>query len=186
MLLAVVDLRAQTVLRALPVNPPAAAPVEGAAFRAGDIFELRMSGMPAEDSMPFAQQFTIGGDGFVNIPFGGQVRAAGLTQSQLERAIEKCLVDQKIFTRPTAIINVAPQARFVTIGGQVRAPQRMVWSADLTLNSAISAAGGPADFAGNKIKFTRASKVTIINKKDLVKNPDQDPRLLPGDQIELL
>jgi protein involved in polysaccharide export with SLBB domain len=180
---------AQFFRRSAPAAP-AAAPIpelnEGATFRPGDMFELRLSGMPAEDAAAFAQQFTIGGDGFVNVPFGGQVRGAGLTQSQLERAIEKCLVEQKIFTRPTATINVAPQARFVTIGGQVRAPQRMVWSADLTLTSALSAAGGPGDFAGKKIKLTRGGKMTIYSKSDLEKSPEKDPRLLPGDQIEQL
>jgi protein involved in polysaccharide export with SLBB domain len=208
--LAVGELHAQSIPRALPAKPavgatpiypalpakpapaspvaiPRAEPAgEGVVFRSGDGFELRLSGMPAENAVDFAQQFTIGGDGFINIPLAGQIRATGLTQSQLERSIERSLVEQKYFTHPTAIINVAPQARFVTIGGQVRAPQRMVWSADLTLNAAISAAGGPADFAGNKIKLVRGTKVTIINKKDLLKNPHLDPKLMPGDQVELL
>jgi protein involved in polysaccharide export with SLBB domain len=163
------------------------APIAGAAvFRSGDAFELRLSGMPAEDALPFALQFTIGTDGFVNIPLGGLVRAAGLTQSQLESAIEKRLVEKEIFTRPTATINVAPQSRFVTVGGQVRVPQRLPWTADLTLLSAISAVGGPADFAGGKIKLTRGGKVEIFTKKDLDRRPEKDPRLLPGDQIEQL
>ena len=48
----------------------------------------------------------------LNIPLGGQIRAAGLSQSQLERAIERRLIDEKIFTHPTATINVPNQARF--------------------------------------------------------------------------
>jgi protein involved in polysaccharide export with SLBB domain len=189
--LAFSSIHAQTVRRAAPSAPaptrPAAAAdsmMEGAVFRASDSFELRMSGMPPEDALPFAQQFTIGGDGFVNIPLGGQVRAAGLTQSQLERAIERCLVDKKIFTRPTATINVAPTARFVTIGGQVRNPQRLPWYADLTLNSAISAAQGAGDFAGNKIRLIRNGKVLMFDKKVIAKDPAQDPHLMPGDQVE--
>jgi polysaccharide export outer membrane protein len=170
---------------AAPTRPtPADSIPEGVVFRTNDSFELRMSGMPPEDALPFAQQFTIGGDGFVNIPLGGQVRAAGLTQSQLERAIERCLVEKKIFTRPTATINVAPQARFVTIGGQVRNPQRLPWYADLTLNSAISAAQGAGDFAGNKIRLIRGGKVLMFDKKVIAKDPAQDPHLLPGDQVE--
>ncbi|MES2569294.1 MAG: polysaccharide biosynthesis/export family protein [Verrucomicrobiota bacterium] len=184
------DAQAQGVRRATPIRQPVvetrSEPVaDGAVFRANDSFELRLSGMPAEDAQPFAQQFTIGGDGFVNIPLGGQVRAAGLTQSQLERAIERCLVDKKIFTRPTATINVAPQARYVTIGGQVRAPQRLQWSADLTVNSAINAAQGAGDFAGNKIRLIRGGKVLMFDKRVLAKDPGKDPHVLPGDQIEL-
>jgi protein involved in polysaccharide export with SLBB domain len=181
--------KAQSVtLKPVQTAPvPQENPVPGAAlFRPGDVFELRLSGMPAEDALPFALQFTIGTDGFVNIPLGGLVRGAGLTQSQLESAIEKRLVEREIFTRPTATINVAPQSRFVTVGGQVRVPQRLPWTADLTLLSAISAVGGPADFAGGKIKLTRAGKVEIFSKKDLDRRPEKDPRLLPGDQIEQL
>ncbi len=183
----------KVAVKAQPVNPSGASalppenPIPGAAlFRPGDVFELRLSGMPAEDALPFALQFTIGTDGFVNIPLGGLVRGAGLTQSQLESAIEKRLVEREIFTRPTATINVAPQSRFVTVGGQVRVPQRLPWTADLTLLSAISAVGGPADFAGGKIKLTRAGKVEVFSKKDLDRRPEKDPRLLPGDQIEQL
>lgn len=181
-----------TVRKAQPVVRPAApAPVntgsaEGAAFRAGEAFELRLSGMPVEDAAQFSQQFTIGGDGFINIPLAGQIRAAGLTQSQLERAIERKLVDERIFTRPTATIIVAPSARFITIGGQVRAPQRMAWTADLTLNSALVSAGGAGDFAGDKVKLTRGGKVTIFSRKRLAKTPEEDPKLLPGDMIEQL
>jgi protein involved in polysaccharide export with SLBB domain len=159
---------------------------DSASFRAGDTFELRLSGMPPEDAQPFSLQFTIGSDGYVNIPLGGLVKASGLSQSQLERAIEKRLMDQQIFTRPTATINVAPQSRFVTIGGQVRIPQRLSWAADLTLLSAISAVGGPADFAGSKIKLTRGGKVQYFLKKELDRHPEKDPRLLPGDQVEQL
>ena len=110
---------------AVPALPAAAGGGSGAAFRPGESFLLRMSGMPLEDAASFSGlEFTIGGDGIINIPLGGQIRAAGLTQSQLERAIERRLVEQKIFRWPTATINVPNQARFVTIGGAVRAAHR--------------------------------------------------------------
>jgi protein involved in polysaccharide export with SLBB domain len=185
-LLAVSGSDAQTVRRATSADSAAVPPSESAAFRPGEVFELRLSGMPPEDALAFAQSFTIGGDGFVNVPFAGQVRASGLTQSQLERAIEQKLTEEKIFTHPYATINVAPLARYVTIGGQVRAPQRIVWAPDLTLLSAISAAGGPAEFGGDKIKLSRAGKVQIFSRKVLNKSPNRDPKVLPGDQVDQL
>lgn len=157
----------------------------GTTFRPGDIFELQMSGMPAEDAMTYQKMFTIGGDGFVNIPYGGQIRASGLTQSQLEKAIERRLIDEKIFRWPTATINVPTSTRYVTIGGAVRAPSRMVWSADLTITSAISACGGPNEFASDKINLIRGGTVTQYRLKLLKKNPADDPRIQPGDQVEL-
>lgn len=180
----------QTVRRATPAARPAEAapltPSEGASFRPGDSFELIMSGMPLEDAAGFAKQYTVSGDGFVNIPYAGLVRAAGLSQGQLEQAIQKRLVDEKIFRWPTVTINVPQQTRAVTVGGQVRAPQRMPYTPDLTLLTAISAVGGRADFAGDKIKLTRNRKTTIYSHKALAKAPEDDPRLYPGDQIEQL
>jgi polysaccharide export outer membrane protein len=149
------------------------------------MFTLRLTGMPAEYAMAYALDFTIGGDGFVNIPLGGQVRAAGLTQSQLERAIERKLIDEKIFRWPTATINVSPSARFVTIGGNVRQPNRLMWSADLTLLSSLSACGGPSDFGGDRINLIRSGQVASYSYKKLKRNPADDPPLHPGDQVDL-
>jgi protein involved in polysaccharide export with SLBB domain len=157
----------------------------GATFRAGDMFNLKMTGMPIEYAQTYQLDFTIGGDGFINIPLGGQIRAAGLTQSQLERAIEKKLIDEKIFRWPTATINVSPGARFVTIGGNVRAPSRLQWSADLSVLSSLSACGGPSDFAGDRINLIRSGQLATYSYKKLKKNPADDPRLNPGDQVDL-
>jgi polysaccharide export outer membrane protein len=177
--------RANPVVRsAAPVAAPAGGIQTGATFRVGDSFELRLSGMPPEDAAQFAQPFTIGSDGYLSVPLGGQIKAAGLTQSQLERAIERKLIEEEIFRFPTATIYVGAQARFVTVGGQVRNPSRPPWSPDLTLLTALSAAGGGGDFAGDKVALIREGKVTVFSIKRLNKDPSQDPRLFPGDRIE--
>src|SRR5688500_10032113 len=143
---------AQTVRRATPAAPADTNSdfSQSATFRPGDSFEMSLGAVPAEtgDAQNFNKMYTIGGDGTINVPFAGVIRAAGLTQSQLEKAIQQRLIDQKIFRWPTITINVPERARLITVGGQVRAPQRTFWSADMTLMSAINAAGGPADFAG--------------------------------------
>lgn len=136
--------------------------------------------------MMYSLTFTIGGDGYVNIPLGGQVRAAGLTQSQVEKAIERRLIEEKIFTHPTATINVPNQVRFVTVGGNVKAPNRLPWAPDLTLLSAISACGGPGDFGGDKVNLIRNGAIERHSLKKLNKNPAEDPKLLPGDRLDLL
>jgi len=142
--------------------------------------------MPIEDAASFPVEYTIGGDGYVNIPFGGQVRAAGLTQSQLERAIERQLIEKKMFRWPTATINVPNVSRFVTVGGAVRVPGRHPWSADMTITTAIMAAGGPGEFGGKKINLIRAGEIRRYDYKKIKARPADDERLLPGDQVELL
>jgi protein involved in polysaccharide export with SLBB domain len=181
--------RASPVVRpATSVAPPAAASAgkldSNATFRPGDTFELRLSGMPSEDALEFSQPFTIGTDGYLTIPLAGQIRAAGLTQSQLERAIERKLVEEEIFRFPTAAINVATQARYVTVGGAVRSPNRIPWSSDLTLLTAISASGGPNDFGGDKVELIRGGKMVVFSTKKIRRDPSQDPRLFPGDRLE--
>jgi polysaccharide export outer membrane protein len=178
--------RAEAVRAVVAAAPASAIGLEsGASFRSGDTFELRLTGMPAEDAAQYALQFTVGYDGYVNIPLAGQVRAAGLTQSQLEKAIEQKLIEEKIFRFPTATINVPPQARFVTVGGNVRAPQRIAWASDLSILAAITAAGGPGDFGGDRLELIRGGKMSVYSIKRLKKDPTQDPRLMPGDQLEL-
>ena len=178
---------AQSVRKAQPLAPPDRGFNENTTFRPGDSFELSLGAVPAEgDLASFNKLYTVSGEGFVNVPYAGLVRAAGLTQSQLEKSIQNRLIEEKIFRWPTITINVPERARLITVGGQVRAPTRTYWSADLTLMSAINAAGGPADFAGSKIRLTRNQKSLIFNRKELIRNPEKDPKLLPGDQIEHL
>jgi polysaccharide export outer membrane protein len=156
-----------------------------ATLRPGDIFETRLSGMPTEFAAEFALQYTVGQDGTINVPLIGEVKAAGLTSTQLERAIQAKLVSEKIFTRPTVVINIAPVARYVSVSGGVRAPQRLQWSPDLTLASSIGNAGGIGDFGDQKkVRLVREGKVLgVFNLKQFVNDPASDPKLLPGDQV---
>jgi polysaccharide export outer membrane protein len=156
-----------------------------ATLRTGDIFDMRLGGMPAEYAQEFALQFTVGQDGTVNVPLIGELKAAGMTSTQLERAIQNRLMEEKIFTRPTVIVSIAQVARFVSISGGVRAPQRLQWNPDLSLSSAIGNSGGLSDFGSGKgIRIVREGKVAgEYNLKDIQRDPAKDPKLLPGDQV---
>jgi len=156
-----------------------------AVFRPGDSLDMRISGIPPEDTTSFPTPITIGADGMINVTYAGQIRAAGLTQSQLEKAVENRFISEKIFRWPTVTINVMSQQRTVTVGGAVRGPGRQPWSADLTLLSALSAAGGPNDFASDKVNIIRNGTMIQYRVKQLKKNPANDPKLLPGDQVDL-
>lgn len=156
-----------------------------ATLRPGDVLEMRLSGMPQEYASEFALQFTVSQDGALNVPLIGEVKALGLTSTQLERSIQARLVAEKIFTHPTVIINIAPSARFVSVSGGVRAPQRLQWSPDLTLSSAIGNCQGLNDFGSPKgIQVVRGGKIAgIYNLNDIRKDPAKDTQLLPGDQV---
>src|SRR5688572_1918456 len=88
-----------------------------ATLRSGDVFDMRLSGMPPEFAQEYALQYTVGQDGTVNVPGIGEIKAIGLTATQLERTIQNRLMAEKIFTRPTVIINIATVARYVSVSG---------------------------------------------------------------------
>jgi polysaccharide export outer membrane protein len=157
----------------------------GPLVRVGDIVEMRLSGVPQELAAEYAVQYTVGPEGTVNVPLIGEMKVSGLTATQVEREVQAKLVAEKIFTHPTAIISISAASRIVSVGGGVRAPQRLQWSQDLTLQTAIESAGGPDDFSDTKrVRLIRDGR--IFQKYDLRilrKDPSQDPRLLPGDQV---
>ena len=68
-----------------------------ATLRTGDVFEMRLSGMPQEYAAEFSLQFTVGQDGTVNVPLIGEVKAAGLTSTQLERTIQNTVGGRENF-----------------------------------------------------------------------------------------
>lgn len=153
-------------------------------LRSGDSFEMRLGGVPPELAQDFNITYTVSQEGTVNIPLIGKTPVAGLTPTQVESAIQNRLIAGKLFTHPSVNINSAPNTRFVSIGGGVRAPQRLPWSADLTLGSAIQVAGGYSDFGSPKgVRLIRGGRATVYDMRTIDKDPSLDPRLLPGDQV---
>jgi protein involved in polysaccharide export with SLBB domain len=157
-----------------------------AAFRTGDTLELRIGGVPGEETQLVTGSYTVDGEGFINLPHIGKVRAAGLNQAQLQRAVENAYRSGEIYTNPTITVTVPTTLRFVNVSGDVRQPRRVEYTSDLTVLGAISAAGGFTDYADQrKVRVMRAGRVQIIDIKAVRANPSLDIQLLPGDQIEV-
>ena len=172
------------VLSALALAIPAFG--QDAVLRAGDQIEIRLGGVPAEEVSQVTGVYTVDGDGFVNMPHIGKVHAAGTTQSQLQTEIESTYKAQQIYTNPTITLAVPNAARFVDVGGDVRSPQRVAFTADLTVLGAITAAGGFTEYADqSKVKLLRDGRVIMINIKDVRKDPSKDLKLKPGDKIQV-
>lgn len=159
---------------------------QDALLRSGDTIELRIGGVPPEEVQQVSGPYAIDGDGFVNLPHIGKIRADQTTQSDLQRAIENAYRSQQIYTNPSITLTIPNTARFVNTGGEVKAPQRVPFTADLTILGAISASGGFTEFADQKkVRLLRDGKVTIVNVRDVRKDPEKDVRLKPGDRIEV-
>ncbi len=76
--------------------------------------------------------------------------------------------------------------RFVNINGEVRAPQRVSYTSDMTLTTVITAAGGFTDYANKKkVELLRDGKRTVFNTLDIQAGKSSDPKVVPGDQIHV-
>jgi protein involved in polysaccharide export with SLBB domain len=156
-------------------------------LRSSDSIEIRIAGVPPDDIQQWdSLTYTVDESGNVNLPYISLMKAAGLSPSQLQIAIQNKLISDGIYTNPTITVNLPTGVRFVTVGGAVRAPGRVQYFSDLTLMSSISAAAGPSDYAGDTIRLIRGGKVQKYSRKKLSKDPSQDPRVNPGDQVELV
>jgi protein involved in polysaccharide export with SLBB domain len=157
-----------------------------ATLRVGDPVEVKISGVPGEDQNQVDNNYSVDAAGGINLPYISKVRAEGLTPAQLARSIEENYRSSKIYTNPNVTIIMQPTARFVNVGGSVRAPSRVPFTEDMTLLTAVNAAGGFNDFADQRhVRLLRGSEVTVYDVRKFRKDPSQDVRLRPGDKIEV-
>ena len=112
-----------------------------APLRAGDTFELRIGGVPTEEGVSINSIYTIDGGGGLNLPYIGKLTVENMTSSEVQSLVERTYVERGIFTHPSITLVTQAQARFVNVGGHVKSPQRVPYTPDMTLMSAINAAG---------------------------------------------
>jgi polysaccharide export outer membrane protein len=157
-----------------------------AVLRIGDPIEIKIGGVPMEDQQQVNNTYTVDANGMISLPYINKTQAAGLVPAQVAASLEAKYRGEKIFTNPTITIVMQPQARFVNVGGAVRQPMRVPFTEDLTMLSAINAAGGFNDFADQKrVRLLRGSTVKVCDVRQFRKDPSKDVALQPGDRIEV-
>ena len=157
-----------------------------ATLRVGDPVELKISGVPAEEQAQINNTYTVDANGSVNLPYINKVKAQGLTPAQLANSIEGNYRASRIYTNPTITIVMQPTARFVNVGGAVRTPSRVPFTEDMTLLTAINAAGGFNDFADQKrVRVLRGNDAKQYDVREFRRDPSKDVKLQPGDRVEI-
>lgn len=157
-----------------------------AVLRVGDPIELKIGGVPVEEQQQVNNTYTVDSSGAINLPYINKVHAEGLTPAQLAQAIESTYRSNKVFTNPTVTLLMQPTARFVNVGGAVRQSMRVPFTEDITLLSAINAAGGFNDLADQKhVRLLRGNNVQVFDVRQFRRDPSRDVRLQPGDRIEV-
>lgn len=176
----------QFTLAALALFGLASSAYAQATLRVGDPVDLKVAGVPAEEQAQVNNTYTVDANGAVNLPYINKVRAEGLTPAELAAAVEGSYRSSKIYTNPTITIVMQPSARFVNVGGAVRSPTRVPFTEDMTLLTAINAAGGFNDFADQrKVRVMRGRDVKVYDVRESRRDPSKDIKLQPGDRVEI-
>lgn len=161
-------------------NPQIPASVSTAQLRPGDSLNIALQGVP-DASINTVQ---IDDQGLISLPFIGTLPAAGATTAALSQRIRETYVAKKIYTGVDVSVSVTE--RYVYVGGEVQRPGRIIWTPDLTVAKAIQSAGGFSLYAKETaVTLVRENAAYTIDVKLAQKNPGQDPRLLPGDSLQV-
>lgn len=166
----------------VPLSQSGDAPDSLETLRVGDRIRIIYLDIPTP---PPAVEQVIPEDGKLTLHMGVEYNFAGKKKNQAEQDIGEIYVGEKrIYKRVTIVIE--KQATFVSVEGEVRAPSSIVHRGDLTVLSAIAAAGGFTEFANRKnVAVTRGSnkQQITVNAKKAIDDPKLNLMLYPGDRV---
>lgn len=164
-----------------------------AQIQAGKAINITISNVPPEDKATINGVYPVSDSGMINMPFLGQVRAAGMSNAALQSSLQQRYKSAGIYVNPTIQVIVDAEGgdvaqESVTVGGQVRRPGPVVYKRELTLWQAIQAAGGATEFGsmrrvtlyrdGNKKTYdvTKAQFMAIpLQRNDTIEVPQKTP-----------
>lgn len=130
---------------------------------------------------------TIDGDGMINVPFAGQIKASGRTPTQLQRDIVERL--KHIAHDPQVLVKLSRNATsYVTVVGDVASSNRMALSArgERVLDALAAAGGGRQPGDKITIQGTRGNTVASMPLATVIRDPQQNVPLHAGDVVTAL
>lgn len=171
---------AMTGASSVSTNPDIPARAGSAVLRNGDSLTIVLQGVPD----PSSNSVQVDDQGLISLPYIGTITAAGLNTGELSQRIRETYIARKIYM--TVDVAVSVTERYVYVGGEVVRPGRIIWTPDLTVAKAIQAAGGFTLYAKEtRVALVREQTTHDIDVKLGQKNPSQDPKLLPGDALQV-
>jgi polysaccharide biosynthesis/export protein len=155
-----------------PIEPTVA---DEANYRLGPGDKLHVQVLGADD---LSGDFLVGDNGTVSSPLIGDVKAAGLTRSELERDMEKQLA-RGYLKNPKVSVTVLTYRPFY-IYGEVTKPGGYPYASGMRVTSAVATAGGFTYRANqNYVVITRngqerkAGPNTPIQPDDVIRVPER-------------
>lgn len=154
-------------------------------LRSGDSIIVKISGVPPEEIAMVSTSYDISDNGNINLPYIGELRAAGMRPSSLQKNIEAAYRTAQIFTHPTIQVTANKEAptQVIFVSGEVKTPSRITMSPSMTVGGSITAAGGFTDFANAKrVKLIRAGRAAELDCRQADSTGSLTP-VQPGDTI---
>jgi polysaccharide biosynthesis/export protein len=158
--LLIVALLAQTPAAApapSPVTDATRAPQSQPDYVVGfqDVLSIGILGEP-----DLSRILTVDGDGTLDYPYVGRVKAAGLPLRAIKALIEKKLVDGGYFVSPQVSVEVSKyRSQNVYVLGEVRVPGQYALTGNMTVLQVLAAAGSPTPAAAGYVIITRPAGI---------------------------
>ncbi len=157
-----------------PPNP------EVARFQVGETVNVGFSETP-DMIQPHEEQ--IKEDGTITLPLIGPIKAVGKTAGELQGEIRDLYVP-RYYVRLNVVVK--PGDLIYYVRGEVKSPGRQLYVGKTTVTKAITSAGDFTDFASHSVKLIRANgQVVKVNVDKALENPELDPQIYPGDQVDV-
>jgi polysaccharide biosynthesis/export protein VpsN len=153
-------------------------------MQVGDIVTITFSGLPTSDDFP-PQEKTIMENGTITLQDVGRIMAAGKSASELEDAIHDLYVPKIVNHLNVTVKNNGVRVYYVR--GEVKMPGRIIYTDNITVSKAITAAGDFTELASRSgVTLTRANGDRFkLNLDRILDGKDPDPPVFPGDQIQV-
>lgn len=149
-------------------------------IRPGDILLITFSG--TQDPPP-KHEDRVREDGFIRLPFIGDVKAAGKTRAELQAEITRKYVPSYYLRLD---VNVNSDSRYYYVYGEVKQPRNYMYPGTMTVLRAIAAASDFTDYANRKkvqLIRSKGQKPIVVNCVKAQSHPELDLPVYPEDRI---
>jgi polysaccharide biosynthesis/export protein len=160
---------------------PAWALAAGRVLTPQDVVSIKVVNQPDMDTTTRVET-----DGTISFPYVGRIRAAGLSEDQVARAIERQLTARQIVTEPHVLVETTTFGTQASVQGQVAAPGVYTLDRPTNLTQLLSRAGGLRDSAlGGTITLHRGAIVKKFDSKDIQegRGPGASLRIANNDEV---
>lgn len=153
---------------------------------AGDLLEVSEARTPE-----MRASVRVSSAGTVKLALAGDVRVAGMDESDAAHAIETALIDRGMLLHPQInVLVTAYAAQDVTVLGEVARPGVYGYAVHHRLLDAISAASGLNPSAGRLVFVThredaKTVQTVVLDPAGMDASAEHNPELMPGDTVQV-